>query len=161
MSSTSQSDERASIVEWPTVAGPVGWVAAGRKRTALGRVQALRRGDDRMVLVAAGRLSDVVPALCLDWGYRHGVASACLVVSELVSNVVLHAVTDMEVFIARHGRRLRLAVRDSSSQRPLVQPEDVERLHGRGLALVDGFSRAWGTLPVAGGGKVAWAVLDV
>jgi hypothetical protein len=111
---------------------------------------------------AASRAArDFVSRTCLDWGVRHGVGSACLVVSEFVTNVVLHALTDMEVCLALHGRRLRLAVRDHSSQQPVEQPGEPQGVNGRGLILVDWFSRAWGMLPAADGGKVAWAVLDV
>ena len=98
---------------------------------------------------------------CLGWEIRHGIDSACLVASEFVSNVLLHAGTGMEVSVARYGRRVRLAVRDYSGTLPHKLPRDVERPGGRGLLLVEAFSRAWGTLPAAVGGKVMWAVLDV
>jgi hypothetical protein len=105
---------------------------------------------------------DFVSRTFLDWGLAQAIASACLVVSELVNDGLRHAVTDMHLTLARHGGILRLAVRDSSSE--LLVPEqawDLESVRGRGLALVDACSRAWGTLPTAEGGKVVWAVLDV
>lgn len=104
---------------------------------------------------------DFVSRTCLDWGLAQVIASACLVVSELVTNGLRHAVTDMELAVARHGGILRLALRDRSSE-PLRQPShDLESIGGRGLALVAACSRAWGALPTADGGKVVWTVLDV
>jgi hypothetical protein len=128
---------------------------------------------DRLVPPATARLRldpvptasrsarDFVRRACLDWGIRHGIDSACLVVSEFVSNVLQHAGTGMEVSVAQYGRRVRLAVRDHSSTFPHELPRDVERPYGRGLLLVEAFSRAWGTLPAADGGKIMWAILDV
>jgi hypothetical protein len=113
------------------------------------------------VPTASRSARDFVRRACIEWEIRHGIDSARLVASEFVSNVLLHAGTEMEVSVARHGRRVRLAVRDHSSTFPRQLPHDVERPYGRGLLLVEAFSRAWGTLPAADGGKVTWAVLDV
>lgn len=102
-----------------------------------------------------------VARACLDWGLRHAVASATLVVSELVTNAVLHAVSHIDLSLSHQAGTLRLAVRDRSSQSPRHREGNLERTTGRGLALVEGFARTWGILPTAEGGKVVWAVLDV
>lgn len=112
----------------------------------------------------ASRLArDFVSRTCLDWELSQGIASACLIVSEFVTNGVLHAGTQMNLAVARHRHVLRVAVRDSSSKplRARGGPETGRRIHGRGLTLVEAVSRAWGVLPTADGGKVVWAVLDV
>jgi hypothetical protein len=110
----------------------------------------------------ASRLArDFVSRTCLDWGIAPGIASACLVVSELVTNGLRHADTDMELALARHGGIVRLALRDHSDD-PLRQPpRDLHSVGGRGLALIAACSRAWGVLPTVDGGKVVWAVIDV
>lgn len=106
----------------------------------------------------ASRLArDFVSRTCLDWGIAQGIASACLVVSELVNNGLGDAVTDMELALARHGGILRLALRTQSGG----PSRDLQSVGGRGLALIAACSRAWGALPTADGGKVVWAVLDV
>lgn len=112
--------------------------------------------------VTASRTArDFVSRACLDWGLRREVASACLVVSELVTNAVLHAIPDIDLSLSRHGGRLRLAVRDRSGTAPRPRGSDLARPSGRGLVLVEGCSRSWGVLPTADGGKVVWAVLDL
>src|SRR5690242_6262696 len=84
----------------------------------------------------------------------HAVA---LVVSELATNVVLHARTPFTVTLARRGGWLVLEVRDHVAGRVAVpEPtEDVE-LHGRGLEIVDALSEAWGVWPRRDG-KSVWA----
>ncbi|MFJ6982865.1 MULTISPECIES: SpoIIE family protein phosphatase [unclassified Streptomyces] len=90
-----------------------------------------------------------VPADCLD--------TALLVVSELVTNALVH--TDGRVRLDLHlvGGRLRVAVTDASPRTP-VQPTDPgwEATGGRGILLVEAVSEAWGTLPVSGG-KQVWS----
>ena len=104
---------------------------------------------------------DFVSRTCLDWGIAQGIASACLVVSEMVTNGLRHAVTDLDLALARHGGILRLALRDHSDE-PVREPSrDLHSVGGRGLALIAACSRAWGVLPTLDGGKVVWAVLDV
>jgi hypothetical protein len=105
---------------------------------------------------------DFISRTCLDWGVAHGIASACLVVSEFVNNGLRYAVTNMDLALARHGGIMRLSLRDRIGE-PLLpeQTRDLDSNSGRGLALVGACSRAWGILPTEDGGKVVWAVLDV
>jgi hypothetical protein len=110
----------------------------------------------------ANRLArDFVSRTCLDWGLAQGIASACLVVSELVTDGLRHAVTDLDLGLARHGGLLRLSLRSPGVGSASTAISDEDSVGGRGLALVDACSRAWGVLPTADGGKVGWAVLDV
>jgi len=96
----------------------------------------------------------------LDWRLGGVFPSASLVVSELVTNSTMHAGTEIDVSVAWDRRALRLTVRDHSPGLPRQRQAGLE-VHGRGLAIVAGLSRAFGILPAADGGKVVWAVLDV
>ena len=92
---------------------------------------------------------------------RAGVAAVSdtlgLLVSELVSNVVLHARTSCEVSISRVGSRLRVEVRDGSSRLPrVVGKPDPFALSGRGMLLIDALSDSHGAEPLDGGGKLVW-----
>lgn len=102
---------------------------------------------------------DFVTRTLLDWRLGAVVPSASLAVSELVTNSTTYAGTDIVLSVAWNLGALRLAVRDNSSRlpRPLHSALD---LHGRGLTIVAGLSRAFGVLPTSDGGKVVWAVLD-
>ena len=69
---------------------------------------------------------------------------ALLLVSELVTNAVLHAGTDIGVVVQVLGGRLRVAVTDGSPQDVLTGrgPRGAER--GRGLLLVERLADGWG-----------------
>lgn len=85
-----------------------------------------------------------------------------LLVSELVSNVVLHARTPCRLRIVRVADRVRVEVGDGSDQVPAaVPPADPLAQSGRGLQLVDGLSAAHGIELEPGGGKRIWFELDV
>jgi len=102
---------------------------------------------------------DFVSRTLVTWGLSRVIPTACLVVSELVTNATVYAGSDIDVSIAWHRQALRLTVRDRSPVLPREQHPGLD-LHGRGLTIVAGVSRAFGVLPTADGGKVVWAVLD-
>lgn len=85
-----------------------------------------------------------------------------LLVSELVSNVVLHARTPCSLSICEAGDRLRVEVQDGSDRMPGIQQEtDPMAQSGRGMILVDGLSAAHGVEPEPLGGKRVWFELLV
>lgn len=93
-----------------------------------------------------------------DWGLDAATPAASLVASELVTNAVLHARTDMVLSLATDRGLLRVAVSDNSRRSPQIPSRSQSR--GMGLRVVAGAARAWGMLPADTGGKVVWAVLD-
>ena len=103
---------------------------------------------------------DFVSRTCLDWQLPQVIGSAVLVVGELVSNGLTHAGTALDVTVSAYDGRLLLGVHDGSDLHPRVPAHPPGSTRGHGLNLVAGFSRAWGSLPRADGGKVVWAVLD-
>ncbi|WP_454328036.1 ATP-binding protein [Streptomyces glaucescens] len=87
--------------------------------------------------------------------------SAALVVSELVTNAIVHTASDVVVCELHDGAELvRIAVRDQGCApgelSPSPQRPDEE--HGRGLLLVDALSHAWGAQE-HGPGLLVWAEL--
>ncbi|MEV0319498.1 ATP-binding protein [Streptomyces sp. NPDC050658] len=89
--------------------------------------------------------------------------AAALVVSELVTNAIVHTASHRIIceLCTRPGT-LRIAVRDegygSGVPRPARRGPDDE--HGRGLLLVEAVSRAWGVRDEgAGVGSTVWAEL--
>ncbi len=106
---------------------------------------------------------ELVAAACGAWGLTTLVTPAELVVSELVSNAVLHAGTDVDVTVTVRPPYLHLAVRDRSDRlpRPVEEPPpDVSALpeRGRGLPLIETLATTWGTVEGTGG-KTVWALL--
>jgi GAF domain-containing protein/anti-sigma regulatory factor (Ser/Thr protein kinase) len=85
--------------------------------------------------------------------------TALLVVSELVTNALVHTDGQVRLDLSLVNHRLRLAVADASPRSP-VKPTSIgwEATGGRGILLVEAVSAAWGTVPVSGG-KQVWADL--
>jgi len=96
---------------------------------------------------------------CLDWGLNQQLASGPLVVSELVTNAIQHANTDIDVVLASHDGRLRVGVRDRSPAPPVTRHAPPDATGGRGLRVVEALARASGAWPTVDGGKFVWAVL--
>ncbi|MFI8243815.1 SpoIIE family protein phosphatase [Streptomyces sp. NPDC085866] len=85
--------------------------------------------------------------------------AALLVVSELVTNALVHTGGQVRLDLSLVNHRLRLAVADTSPRSP-VKNTNVgwEATGGRGILLVEAVSEDWGTVPVSGG-KQVWADL--
>jgi hypothetical protein len=98
----------------------------------------------------------------LSWELPRLVAPATLVVSELVTNSVVHAVTVVDLTVTQAGQYLRVAVRDHGGGRPATRSTDLSgsSLSGRGLLIVQALTRSWGAFPARQSGKTVWAVLD-
>lgn len=87
--------------------------------------------------------------------------TAALVVSELVTNAIVHTASDVVVCELHDGDDLvRIAVRDQgcSPDEPHPSPQRPEEEHGRGLLLVEALCHAWGAQE-HGLGLLVWADL--
>jgi hypothetical protein len=87
--------------------------------------------------------------------------SAALVVSELVTNAIVHTASRRVVCELHDGEDLvRIAVRDEGCApgEPHPSPQRPEEEHGRGLLLVDALCHAWGAQE-HGPGLLVWAEL--
>jgi anti-sigma regulatory factor (Ser/Thr protein kinase) len=81
-----------------------------------------------------------------------------VIVSELVTNAVLHARTTLTLSMTRREDLVRVAVRDSSRVRPAEPSSQDYRANGRGLRIVKSLATDYGTF-VAPDGKTVWAHL--
>ncbi len=96
--------------------------------------------------------------LC-EWELDALVDDAELVTSELASNAVLHARTEIHLTLRSDGAAwLRIEVEDDNSRMPtqLACPHDATS--GRGLAIVEAVAGSWGVAR-NGDGKTVWAEL--
>ncbi|MGW5654595.1 ATP-binding protein [Streptomyces humi] len=87
--------------------------------------------------------------------------TALLVISELVTNAIVHTASSRVVCeLHDHDGTVRIAVYDEgcSPDEPHPSPQRPEEEHGRGLLLVDALCRAWGAQE-HGPGLLVWAEL--
>lgn len=82
-----------------------------------------------------------------------------LLVSELVTNAVLHTSGEVTLRLARLEDGVRIEVEDAEPAPPVRLRENESAMTGRGLMLVATLSSAWGVEPAAAGGKTVWAEL--
>ncbi|MFF6782938.1 SpoIIE family protein phosphatase [Streptomyces sp. NPDC012510] len=95
------------------------------------------------------------------WGVEAEADTVLLVVSELVTNALVHTDGRVRLDLTLLGDRLRVAVADASPRTPM-KPTIIgwEATGGRGILLVEAMSTAWGTVPVSGG-KQVWAEIPI
>ena len=113
-------------------------------------------GDVRAVAQARAFLRTALTA----WNAGELLDGAELVLSELVTNALVHTDSASEVTLRydRGERRLTINVHDRSTRHPRERHADEDALGGRGLGIVEAVSDDWG-VSVAGDGKTVWAEL--
>jgi anti-sigma regulatory factor (Ser/Thr protein kinase) len=80
-----------------------------------------------------------------------------LLVSEVVTNAVLHARSDIRLDVQAGADTVRVEVYDASPVEPRVHHFRLTSGTGRGLRMLEQLSRRWGVEPdPARGGKVVW-----
>jgi anti-sigma regulatory factor (Ser/Thr protein kinase) len=88
---------------------------------------------------------------------QHGVAT--LIVSELVTNAVIHGREPIYLELQIRGDALRIEVYDADANATGVVPPSPRTdatVGGRGLRIVDVLAQEWGVKPL-GQGKTVWA----
>lgn len=88
-------------------------------------------------------------------GFADAVLVGELLVSELVTNAVLHARTDIQVEVDPRGDVVRIGVSDRSLRGVRPRAHSIESGTGRGLLLVDRMAQRWG-VDLHDDGKVVW-----
>lgn len=86
-----------------------------------------------------------------------------LLVSEVVTNGLVHGDSDVYVYVRRYPERVRVEVRDSDphpAQAVTIPREEDQAEGGRGLVIVSALASAWGNSP-GGRGKTVWFELPV
>ena len=115
----------------------------------------LRLGDDPDAVPQARRFTAAALTAVACPALR---GDAELVVSELVTNAILHSAGPVTLRVAPRRDGVRIEVEDGTRSAPLRALASADAMTGRGIALVATLARRWGVDPVDPG-KVVWAEL--
>ncbi|GAA2810892.1 MULTISPECIES: ATP-binding protein [Kitasatospora] len=85
----------------------------------------------------------------------------CLILSELVTNALVHGGGAPAVVLELRGGRLYITVSDASPVPVVRRAPDDARTGGRGLDLVDALADEWGVELIGSYGKAVWAISAV
>lgn len=94
-----------------------------------------------------------------DWTAPQYEWTAAQLLTELVTNAVIHAGTPVTVCLALFADRLRVEVRDGSPRLPAQRSYGVQATTGRGLQLVSVLATSWG-VSIDEGGKTVWCEVE-
>lgn len=124
----------------------------------------LRRNLNQRLSLVSGTTAprqarDFLAAACAEWATPGFLEIGGLVLSELVSNAVLHATGSIEVALRLAGGRLTIEVGDSGQGVPAVVPAARRGVGGNGLDIVSRLAETWGVTANPGGGKTVWCVI--
>jgi hypothetical protein len=117
-------------------------------------VTAQRVEASAMKPAAVGRARRLVVERLAVWGCEN-TEDAALVLSELITNAVVHAGGAVTITVTRDGRRIRIEVSDNAPGQPRPGGPSPG---GRGLHIVTQLSEHWGFHPTATG-KLVWALV--
>jgi anti-sigma regulatory factor (Ser/Thr protein kinase) len=92
---------------------------------------------------AAAKARAWLRARLSDWS-SDGVEAVQLLVSELVTNAVLHTNDPVEVTAVRSGSRVTVEVTDRNPSKPVLKTYGRDAATGRGLRLVESLADEWG-----------------
>lgn len=106
-------------------------------------------------LQSAGRARKFVDETLRRWDCGEQLDVVTLLVSEVVTNAIVHAGTEVEVSVELKEEAVRIEVTDKEAGLPKPRDAAEEDTSGRGLALVDAMASAWG-VESRPGGKVVW-----
>ena len=113
----------------------------GRVELSLHRVTSTFAADPR----SAREARRFVESALVDWECGAVLDTVTLLVSELVTNAVLHAGTDAEVTVNLRGDCIRVDVFDRDDDGTVQRRHaGVEDTSGRGTELVESLARSWG-----------------
>ena len=93
------------------------------------------------------------------WHSGHDTDTAILLVSELVTNAVVHAHSGVYLSVRLEEPVLTVEVLDAGEELPTVLDTQLDSTRGRGMRLVASLADDWGIRPIPGHGKAVWFAL--
>lgn len=125
--------------------------AVGRQPVQLATIALARN------LKSVRRARDETRRTLTTWGLSPLADDCSVVVSELVTNAVVHAASRCVLRLSNQPRSVRVSVIDFGPGTPEPLAPSEARVGGRGLQIVNALSTAWGVDGLIDGSKIVWA----
>jgi anti-sigma regulatory factor (Ser/Thr protein kinase) len=109
-------------------------------------------GDPERVAVARA----FVRSRLESWEAADLIGDAEILASELVTNAVLHAHTQIRLTLTLDATTVRVEVFDADPRMPTMADCSPDATSGRGLAMVEALAASWG-VEQRSNGKIVWA----
>lgn len=106
---------------------------------------------------SAGLAREFTQQACGRWGLAAVSFEAQLLVSELVTNAIVHGTGPIRLHLFYDRSYFACAVHDHSERVPMLDQPDQFAESGRGLQIVETLGTTWGWILRAGEGKLVWA----
>lgn len=81
--------------------------------------------------------------------------TATLLVSETVTNAIIHGAGEIRLRISTDVDMIRVEVADESDRRPMMRTVTPHATHGRGMSIVETAASDWGVIDLDAG-KIVW-----
>jgi DNA-binding NarL/FixJ family response regulator len=122
---------------------------------AVSDVMATERRRFAAELQSAGAARRFAAEVLESWGSADVEDAVLLLVSELVTNAVIHAHSEVEVVLRLHPDRIRVEVIDAAVEYVHRRDAASDEQSGRGMALTEALASAWGIETLVAG-KSVW-----
>ena len=109
--------------------------------------------------VSPARARSIVRRMLAAWNSDDEVRLTELLTSELVTNAVRHAATEIMLRVEVDAKTVRVEVTDTGKAMPTVT--ETPDVGGYGLRIVDQLAARWGVDPVPNDGKTVWFEVDL
>ncbi|MET8327326.1 ATP-binding SpoIIE family protein phosphatase [Streptomyces sp. NPDC005181] len=126
-----------------------------------GHRRVARTSVQRHHLQGVSQVREFLRDLLSEWDMVPLLETMELLTSEVVTNALIHAHSEVELRLREYPDRIRVEVRDSDPHPPVPtsivadEENNQEAESGRGLLIVDALAGDWGSSP-AGRGKTTW-----
>jgi anti-sigma regulatory factor (Ser/Thr protein kinase) len=130
------------------------------------RARVARMSVQRHDLHGVGHARRFLEGVLRGWDLLSALDDLEILVSEVVTNALIHAHSEVDLRLRAYPDRIRVEVRDSDPYPPVPtallddEARNVEAESGRGLLIVEALASAWGSSP-AGRGKTTWFEIGV
>jgi hypothetical protein len=157
--------------QWGTLRAT--WLSLSGPRIDVGHLKCLRVGGNTLMndgstvwahhielparAPSASRARGFVVQHLVEHDLPHLADDLQLVVTELATNALIHALTPFTVTLEAFAHIVLLGVQDGSLHAPVMRACVPRDTSGRGIQIVELLSRDWGVTAHADGGKTVWA----